>query len=589
MRIHQGFHLREEESGLLLLLAAQATSVDVGRALQALSPSSTGKGLPVWLACRLVEGLSAADFAASRPWCRFLLIDLEPGIVRIESHVRLEEALLDRLAGAAPAQADLAARFRPAPVAPGPANQRLLEAVRSALPQREQAGLSPAMLFEAEETEAVAAALAEVGLRPFVLNAALIPDEPVTAERLAALWSREAMLDSAALIIQVEEDSALRAAQFSRRILGHVCLIGPVRPSAMERGCHVVPAAAVVTSALIDRWVAGLGPDRASRLGRHLPRIALQFRLDAREIEALCRREAAAIDRAADPDDAGAVLWHAAGRAAPAIAVPGVSIIEPQFGWDDIVLAPAVEEALRRLESHVRHAATVMDDWGFARTFGGRGRGVVALLAGPSGTGKTMAAEVLASSLDLRMMVIDLSQIISKYVGETSKNIAACFRHAERSGAVMVWNEGDAIWGSRGNVASATDRHVNAETGDLLQRMESFNGFSVVTTNLRHAVDTAFLRRFRFIIDFPMPSERERLRIWRQAFPTEAPVDDLDWGALSGLPLSGGSIRNVALGSAFHVAERGGRIGADAIAFELAAELRKQNLPVPVLDWGTKQ
>jgi SpoVK/Ycf46/Vps4 family AAA+-type ATPase len=270
----------------------------------------------------------------------------------------------------------------------------------------------------------------------------------------------------------------------------------------------------------------------------------------------------------------------------PAIPVPGVSVVEPVYLWRDIILAPAIEAALRRVETHVRHATTVMDDWGFGERMGSRGRGVAALFAGPSGTGKTMAAEVLASSLDLRMLVIDLSQIISKYVGETSKNIAAAFDLAERSGAVMVWNEGDAVWGARGTVGNATDRHVNAEIGDLLQRIEAFRGFTVVTTNLRQAIDPAFLRRFRFAIDFPMPSEGERLRLWQQAFPKTAPLDVVDWRALAALPLNGGSIRNVALGAAFLAAENGSRIDGRLIAAELAEELRKHDQPMPAINWG---
>jgi SpoVK/Ycf46/Vps4 family AAA+-type ATPase len=231
----------------------------------------------------------------------------------------------------------------------------------------------------------------------------------------------------------------------------------------------------------------------------------------------------------------------------------------------------------------------VFDSWGFAARMGGRenwrGRGVAVLFAGPSGTGKTMAAEVLASSLDLRVMAIDLSQIISKYVGETSKNIAAAFDEAERSGAVMVWNEGDAVWGVRGGVGNATDRHVNAEVGDLLQRIEGFCGFTIVTTNLRHAIDPAFLRRFRFIVDFPLPSTAERQRLWQNAFPPETPTEVLNWLALTALPLSGGSIRNVALGAAFIAASEGGKVTPAMVESEVAEELRKQNLSVPRLNW----
>lgn len=403
------------------------------------------------------------------------------------------------------------------------------------------------------------------------------------------MWSREALIDGAALVIAADEGAETRIGAFAERVMGHVVISGTCNPGRFARGQRFVPAEARSAAALTGCWAQALGNERAARLGPHLARVANQFHLSGAEIDAVCTRTAAAIDAAPDAEAAGKALWHAAGRIAQAIAVPGVSVIEPAYGWDDIVLSAPVEAALRRLESHVRHAATVMDEWGFAAKMGGRGRGVAALLSGPSGTGKTMAAEVLASALDLRMMVIDLSQIISKYVGDTSKNIAACFDHAEHSGAVMVWNEGDAVWGARGQVGSATDRHVNSEIGDLLQRIENFRGFTVVTTNLRHAVDPAFLRRFRFMIDFPLPTEAERLRLWQKAFPADAPLDPLDWTVLAGLPLSGGSIRNVALGSAFLAAEAGGRIEAQLIAAELAEELRKQDLPMPVLDWGTRQ
>jgi SpoVK/Ycf46/Vps4 family AAA+-type ATPase len=263
--------------------------------------------------------------------------------------------------------------------------------------------------------------------------------------------------------------------------------------------------------------------------------------------------------------------------------------VEPAYDWDDIVLPPATGAALRRVEAHVRHAAQVFDEWGFAARVGGRGswrgRGVAALFCGPSGTGKTMAAEVLASALDLRVMVIDLSRIISKWVGETSKNVAAVFEAAERSGSMMVWNEGDAVWGTRGGVANATDRHVNAEVGDLLQRIEAFSGLTVVTTNLRQAIDPAFLRRFRFVLEFPLPSEAERRRLWRSAFPPQAPVELLRWEALSALPLTGAAIRNVALGAAFLAAQAGRPVSRAMVEAELAEELRKQNQPAPRIAW----
>ncbi|MFN3615102.1 MAG: AAA family ATPase, partial [Rubrimonas sp.] len=168
---------------------------------------------------------------------------------------------------------------------------------------------------------------------------------------------------------------------------------------------------------------------------------------------------------------------------------------------------------------------------------------------------------------------------------ETAKNVAAAFDAAERAGAVMVWNEGDAVWGARGTVGAASDRHLNAEVGDLLQRIESFRGVSIVTTNMRHAIDPAFLRRFRAVIDFPAPGEPERLRLWMRAFPPDAPVAPVNWRALAAAPLTGGMIRNIALDAAFRAADAGGQVTPDLIAAALTDEMRKQGLPPLNVDW----
>jgi hypothetical protein len=469
---------------------------------------------------------------------------------------------------------------------PGEALTAEIAAVLSA---RGLDGLSPLVMIGRTEPAAAAASLASLGLTPFALPAAAIPDEPEARDRLARRWSREAAFDGSVLIILAEDHRGSPAllADFAERVLGHVLIAGAIALPSLGRTMRIVGETVAPIPA--ERWRQALGPRRSAKLGRALPRVAAQFRLAPAEIDAVCARIASDLDASGDSDAAGRILWHEAGRVSQVAPTPGVAVVEPCYCWPDIILARPTEDALRRLESHVRHATEVMDEWGFAERLGGRGRGVAALFSGPSGTGKTMAAEVIASSLDLRMMVIDLSQIISKYVGETSKNIAAAFDQAERSGAVMVWNEGDAIWGSRGSVGNATDRHVNAEVGDLLQRIEAFRGFTIVTTNLKHAIDPAFLRRFRFAIDFQMPSEAERLRLWERAFPDRAPVEKINWAALAGLPLSGGSIRNIALGSAFLAADRGGRIDRGLITAELAEELRKHNLPVPGIDWDALQ
>jgi hypothetical protein len=587
-RVVDGFALDPPAAALVVLLFAVALSEPVARHV-ATTAGGSGRGIPLWLAQRLIPGLRADALASAAPLRLFGLIGIEEAAVRIEAHVWLREAVLDRFCGAPACEPEVADRIAPMRASEALVDRNLAQALKSALAQRGRDHLSPVVLAGPHEPAAVAASAATLGLAPHLLGAANIPDDPDARSRLARYWSRDAALDAAVLIITADERVERRLGDFVDRVAGHVVVTGALPATGFRRAIRIIGAVTPTPSGAADRWERALGADRARQLGSGLARVASQFRLDPAEIDAVCARVAGDLDTAPAPEAAARILWHAAARVSSAVPLPGVSVVEPAYRWGDIVLAPPVEAALRRIEAHVRHAATVMDDWGFGELMGGRGRGVAALFSGPSGTGKTMAAEVLASSLDLRMMVIDLSQIISKYIGETSKNIAAAFDQAERSGAVMVWNEGDAIWGARGTIGNATDRHVNAEIGDLLQRIEAFRGFTIVTTNMRHAIDPAFLRRFRFAIDFPMPSEGERLKLWQQAFPVRAPIEAVDWTALTALPLSGGSIRNIALGSAFLAAENGGRIDKGLISAELAEELRKHNLPVPAIDWRMRQ
>jgi SpoVK/Ycf46/Vps4 family AAA+-type ATPase len=204
----------------------------------------------------------------------------------------------------------------------------------------------------------------------------------------------------------------------------------------------------------------------------------------------------------------------------------------------------------------------VEQDWGF----GGKmalGRGICALFAGPSGTGKTMAASVLARSLHLDLYRVDLAQTVSKYIGETEKNLDRVFRAAEAADAVLFFDEADALFGKRSEVKDAHDRYANLEVGYLLQKMEEYDGLAILATNLRQHIDEAFTRRLRCIVEFPFPDQDGRLRIWRTVFPSAAPLaEDVDLPALARqVRLAGGNIRNIALSAAFLAASDGAPIG----------------------------
>jgi DNA polymerase III delta prime subunit len=258
--------------------------------------------------------------------------------------------------------------------------------------------------------------------------------------------------------------------------------------------------------------------------------------------------------------------------------------LEARAGWDDLVLPAAELGTLREIAGQVRRRGTVYEAWGFGRKTS-RGLGVAALFAGESGTGKTLAAEVLAAELRLDLYRIDLSAVVSKYIGETEKNLRRLFDAAEDGGAILFFDEADALFGKRSEVRDSHDRYANIEINYLLQRMEAFRGLAVLATNLRGALDAAFLRRLRFVVTFPFPRAAERREIWRRAFPPEAPTEGLDPERLARLTLTGGSIRNIALHAAFLAAEAGTPVTVPLVLQAARAELRKLEQPINEADF----
>lgn len=228
--------------------------------------------------------------------------------------------------------------------------------------------------------------------------------------------------------------------------------------------------------------------------------------------------------------------------------------------WDDLVLPDEQLELLHELASQMRQRRKVYVEWGFAEK-NARGLGMSALFSGPSGTGKTLAAEVLANELGLALFRIDLSSVVSKYIGETEKNLRRVFEAAENVDAVLLFDEADALFGKRSEVKDSHDRYANIEVGFLLQQMEAYRGLAILTTNLKHAIDPAFLRRIRFAVQFPFPDAEHRERIWRRAFPPRAPLNGVSFEHLAQLNVAGGNIRNIALNAAFLAADADVKIG----------------------------
>jgi SpoVK/Ycf46/Vps4 family AAA+-type ATPase len=239
---------------------------------------------------------------------------------------------------------------------------------------------------------------------------------------------------------------------------------------------------------------------------------------------------------------------------------------------------------LHQIADQVSQRGTVYDDWGFRERMN-RGLSITALFAGESGTGKTMAAEVIANALGLSLYRIDLSAVVSKYIGETEKNLRKLFDAAEEGGCILFFDEADALFGRRSEVKDSHDRYANIEVNYLLQRLENFHGLAILATNMKNALDSAFLRRIRFVVNFPFPNFAEREAIWSSVFPAKAAIGPLDVALLAKLALTGGSIQGIALNAAFLAAKAGVQITMPLILEAARAEFRKLDKPVNEADF----
>jgi AAA+ superfamily predicted ATPase len=311
-----------------------------------------------------------------------------------------------------------------------------------------------------------------------------------------------------------------------------------------------------------DAWAA----DLAARF--HLPPARIRAAVQLAENGRRMRPHPGAMTLA----DVSAACRQRSNSGLDGLAVP----VRPRYGWHDLVLPEDRLAQLREICGQVRHHHRVFAGWGFQAKIG-HGRGVSALFSGPPGTGKTMAAEVLAGDLDLDLYKVDLSGVVSKYIGETEKNLARVFAEARSGNAILFFDEADALFGKRTEVSDAHDRYANVETSYLLQKMEEFEGVVVLATNLRQNMDEAFVRRLRFIVEFPFPEAGSRRLIWQSLVPPEAPLSsDVDFAALArDFPVAGGSIRNIVLHAAFLAAADGGVINRRHILRGTRREFQK--------------
>jgi len=494
------------------------------------------------------------------------------------------------------------------------AADRLERSVRVA--QKERTVLIQLAGADALSKQLVARRAAEhLGLTLHRLPIGSLPARSEEIETLARLWHRESILLPIALFLDAhdtdgsaEEDRGsvspnTSLKRFLTRSQGVFLLSTHSVRSDLRPGTRAVHIEKPTPPEQQSVWRKALGrapqsDDRDDR-GALAAHLAGQFNLNAVEIRSLVRETLAetpdndTADRRDAPGDEEREkslrrqLWDAClVRTSPAMDRLAERL-RPLATWADIVLPKEEETLLRHLADQVGERTAVYDDWGF-RARMNRGLGISALFAGESGTGKTMAAEVIANALRLALYRIDLSAVVSKYIGETETNLRRLFDAAEDGGAILFFDEADALFGKRSEVRDSHDRYANIEINYLLQRMEAYRGLAILATNMKGALDQAFLRRLRFVVTFPFPGRPEREAIWRRAWPDATPTHDLDYAHLARFTLTGGSIANVALNAAFRASARGSEVTMPVVLAALRTELRKLDRPVNDADLAWK-
>lgn len=438
----------------------------------------------------------------------------------------------------------------------------------------------------ADKLEIAATACASLGLQLNRVQAASLPSNFTELETFVRLWEREAVLGASALLIELDDPSAQDMAvsntlKLVERIRSAAIIISRDRLRSVQRHILAFDAEKPLRSEQHALWFATLDCDREDTEAT-IDELVAQFDLSAKAIKEAAEN---ALGSGSPPGETNAGFWEACRIQTRPRLENLAQRITPAATWDDLVLPETQKQTLTEIAVHVHQRSRVYGAWGFAAK-SSRGLGISALFEGASGTGKTMAAEVLANELKLDLYRIDLSSVVSKYIGETEKNLRQVFDAAETGGAILLFDEADALFGKRSEIKDSHDRYANIEISYLLQRMESYRGLAILTTNLKSALDNAFLRRIRFVVQFPFPDASYRAEIWKRVFPEETPTENLDIAKLARLNIAGGNIRNIALNAAFLAADTGEPVRMDHLLLSARSEYAKQEKTLSTAETG---
>jgi hypothetical protein len=540
----------------------------------------------------------------TRPLRYWRLLEAGPGYALTTSLLRIDERILHFLAGIASFDERLRVITRPVSSAGDlPESQRdLAERLHNCWNQNGDGSDLPILQLCGGDRgcryTVAAAACDLLGHKLLVIPDSAIPRSADELDLLIRLWEREAHLSPVAAMIEFDElepTEAQAGNAAARRLIER--LRAPLMVSAREhlrlteRVAFFFDVSRPTLPEQKDIWKESLGA-AASNLNGKVEALVSQFSLSAADIRASVARAlpvnlpdsspayaASSAPSQGKASDLAERLWDACRlQVRPSLEGLAQRINSPAT-WDDLVLPEKQRQLLSQIAIQVRQRAKVYQTWGFSSKEA-RGLGISALFAGPSGTGKTMAGEVLSNELRLDLYRIDLSQVVSKYIGETEKNLRRVFDGAEGGAAILLFDEADALFGKRSEVKDSHDRYANIEVSYLLQRIEAYRGLAILTTNRREALDPAFLRRIRFVVEFPFPEAAQRAEIWRGVFPSQTPTEGLRIDRLARLNAAGGQIRNIALSAAFLAAEAGESVRMAHLLSAARTEFAKLERPL---------
>jgi ATPase family associated with various cellular activities (AAA) len=574
------------EQNIVLLCVAMELDTSLG-ALCARAQGDPTRPYPTFaLALALFPDPAWEALSPERPLRHWRVVEINQpsGAPLTTSQLRADEWITNYVKGLTYLDDRLAPLISPLPPPQGPmpesqsrATQAILDRLRAVAP-----GQSPRIVqlmgADGASKRLIAGFVCRsIGLTPYRLPASAAPTSAPDLESFARLWQRQTMLSPVALYAEAPdgegEGTPHRAAldRLLARASGVTFL--DTRDAWPSLNAPVsVDVAKPTRAEQKSAWVTDAGaPDELAAA------LAGQFDLNLDDIRDIARTTRAITAMREKPQ--ADLLWEACLAAARPRLDTMAARIEPRATWDELVLPASETALLRQIADQVGQRSRVYQDWGFDRKMS-RGLGISALFSGASGTGKTMAAEVIANHLRLNLYRIDLSAVVSKYIGETEKNLRRLFDGAEAGGAILFFDEADALFGKRSEVKDSHDRYANIEINYLLQRMESYGGLAILATNMKSLLDPAFLRRLRFVVNFPFPGTVERKAIWQNMFPKETPVADIDFDRLAKLNLTGGHISLVALNAAFVAAKQCGAVTMPIVLDAARTEFRKLERPI---------